>query len=288
MNRTVLCLTIAALATSAFADAKKKKAPTLAEQLVEAMEKEMVGRPTAPPRFVFALNEPWIDPSLDDIADIGMRDFEVGFWTLKTTAAAAADGKSAWVAADLGWGEPCGDESCPDVPKPDGYYHATMVLENRGGWKAVAWHAGNTWTTREQTAALKRGVSPTGLERRVLPGAEDAVKLFESSIGDPKVLAATVSKRADVVLYGSDLKERYVGGKKVAATLAKWNLGFKLRDGIQAGVTSAGNVAWIAANVDARSMKKPGAAATPYRVMFVYEKSDAGWQLVQAHFSFDT
>lgn len=286
MNRIVLCLTLTALATTtAFAQPKKKKAPTLADQLVEIAE-QAVTQPKVMPRFAFSLGEPWMDPSQEDYALA--NDFELGFGVLKSTVAVAADGKAAWIAADVATYEPCGDETCPRIPEPAAHHHLTIVLDNQGGWKPVAWHVADTWTAREQAAAMKRGAMPTGLERRVLPGAEDAVKLFESSLGDPKVLAATVSKRADVVLYGSDLKERYVGGKKVAATLAKWNLGFKLRDGVQAGVTGAGNVAWVAANVDARSMKKPGAAATPYRVMFVYEKAAAGWQLVQAHFSFDT
>jgi ketosteroid isomerase-like protein len=57
---------------------------------------------------------------------------------------------------------------------------------------------------------------------------------------------------------------------------------------VQAGLTSNHAVAWVAANVDAISQKKPTDKPVPYRVLFLYEKAGAGWKLVQAHFSFVT
>lgn len=124
----------------------------------------------------------------------------------------------------------------------------------------------------------------------VVAGTTDAaevVALFERSLAAPADLAASVSTRKDVVLYGSEMKERYVGGAKVRAQLKKWNLAFEVRDGIQAGVTSNKKVTWVAANVDGRPAKKPTARAIPYRVLFIYEQTGTNaWQLVQAHFSF--
>ena len=54
---------------------------------------------------------------------------------------------------------------------------------------------------------------------------------------------------------------------------------------MQAGVTSSKTIAFVAANLDATSLKKPKAKPTPYRVLFVYENTGTSWQLVQAHFS---
>ena len=111
------------------------------------------------------------------------------------------------------------------------------------------------------------------------------MKKFEATLGDPKALAASVSARKDVVLYGSEFAERYVGAA-AKAQLAKWNLAFKVQGGIQAGVGAAKTIAWVAANVDASSIKNPKAATTPYQLFAIYEQTGADWQLVAAHFAF--
>lgn len=141
-------------------------------------------------------------------------------------------------------------------------------------------------TAKDQAFLVKKGVQPDVLPKEIA-GAEDVVKVFEASLGDPKAFAATVSDRADVVLYGSELAERTVGGAKVKAKLSAWKLAFKVRDGIQAGVTKSRRVAWVAANVDATSTKKPKNPSEPYRVLALYEKTGSEWKLVQAQFSFD-
>jgi hypothetical protein len=286
--KRIACFAVLAslgLGSAAGADArKKKKEPSVSEQVLDAFSTALIQVETTP-RFAFSLHERWVDPAQGDLN----TEFEMGFWPIKgkSTVAIAADGKAAWVATDMGSSEPCGDETCPRVPVPDDWYHGTAIFDGKSGWQPVAWHVARPVTGLEQANALKLGADPPApLERRVLKGAEEAVALFEKTIGEPKALAKTVSKRTDVVLYGSEMKERYVGGAKVAATFTKWNLGFKVRDGIQAGVTSSGSVAWVAANVDAVSLKKVGGKATPYRALFVYEKYDGVWQLVQAHFSF--
>jgi ketosteroid isomerase-like protein len=280
-SRAALALAlVATTALVAQADSKKKP-PTLADRIGDAFNAALERRPHLP-RFAFTLSDALPEPAEDDLDG----DFEVGFWRTKTTVAVAADGTAAWVAADMAWAEPCGDESCPRVKKPDGYYHGTALLDGRGPWTALVWHVAAPMTPKDETELAAAGAAPKTFARRVLPGAEAAVAQLEGTLADPKALAASVSKRPDVVLYGSAFKERVVGGKPVAAQLLKWNLAFQVRGGLQAGVTASGTVAWIAANVDATSLKKKGAKPTPYRALFLYEKTDRTWQLVQIHFSF--
>ena len=110
------------------------------------------------------------------------------------------------------------------------------------------------------------------------------VALFRASLADPKRLVASVSKRKDAVLLGSAPKETFVGGAKVAATLAKWKLELDVRDGVAAGVTASKTVAWIAANVDATTRTGD---AIPYRLLALYEyEKGKAWRLVAITFSF--
>jgi hypothetical protein len=83
---------------------------------------------------------------------------------------------------------------------------------------------------------------------------------------------------------GSELAERYAG-PLAKATIAKWGFSFTVRDGTRAGMSKSGAVAWIAANVDAKSLKKPKAKALPFRVFALYEKIADQWKLVQIQFS---
>jgi len=56
---------------------------------------------------------------------------------------------------------------------------------------------------------------------------------------------------------------------QVKAKLAAWRLGFRVRDGIQAGVTANNAIAWVAANVDAIPQNEPTDKPVPYRVLFL-------------------
>jgi len=85
--------------------------------------------------------------------------------------------------------------------------------------------------------AIAGGAKLEPLTKQIAADAEDAAKLFASSFADPKQLAASVSGRGDVVLFGSAPGEKWVGGKTVAATLAGWKLSITAHDGIAAGVT---------------------------------------------------
>jgi hypothetical protein len=169
------------------------------------------------------------------------------------------------------------------APPGPAVWHATALYD---GTQILVWHIARVVKGKEQAAALKKGTTPPKLDKKIAAGAEELVKVFETTIGDPKTLGATVSDRKDVALYGNEPKERTVGGAKVKAKLAAWKLGFTVRDGIHAGLTSSKTVGWVAANVDAKSAQKPKDKPVPYRVLFLYEKKGADWKLVNAHFSF--
>ena len=108
--------------------------------------------------------------------------------------------------------------------------------------------------------------------------------LFETTIGDPKLFAATVSTRPETAMFGSEMGERYTG-RQVAKQIQSWNLIFKVRDGVRAGVSKSGKVAWVAANVNALQNKRPNAKPIPYRMFAVYELVGTAWKLVHLQFS---
>ncbi|HEX7839645.1 MAG TPA: nuclear transport factor 2 family protein [Kofleriaceae bacterium] len=84
---------------------------------------------------------------------------------------------------------------------------------------------------------------------------------------------------------GRELAERSEGAAQVRAQLERWKFAFKVRDGIRAGLTASKTVAWVAANVDASSARRPKDKPLPHRLLFVDEKTGATWKLVQAHCS---
>jgi len=191
----------------------------------------------------------------------------------------AADG-SRWIAADIDYVVPCGMAGCEKMQAPQ--VHASGLFDPSG--RAVAWHVGLVFAGSDGVHPYRapKPSAPQKLATRIDAGGEDAAKLFAASIGDPKKLAATISDRKDAVLFGSERPERFVGGAAIRGKLVAWNLGFTVRDGIQAGAVPSKTVAWVAANVDAA---KPGAKPTPYRVLAIYEKTGAAWKLVVLHFS---
>jgi hypothetical protein len=206
----------------------------------------------------------------------------------RTVVAFSADKKVGWLAADLAyWEVGCGAAPCPPPPPPPpAEIHATALYEKAGaGWRPVVWDIADVVSGKDQAAAIKKGVMPGAIARKI-DGADEAVKVFEATIGDPAALARSVSDRKDVVLYGSEAAERVIGGAQAAAMLKAWGLSFKVRDGIRAGVSSSKQVAWIAANLDASSVKKPKDAPVPYRALFLYEKKGGDWKLVQLNFAY--
>ncbi|HEY4055502.1 MAG TPA: hypothetical protein VGM39_02800 [Kofleriaceae bacterium] len=261
-----LLLALLVVSASAAADTKKQS-PT--EVLVAAIDDEMNWG--SHPIATFAFDDDKASP-LDnpDASMLGMGDVElqnpvVGF---------AADGTEAFVAGDIRqFGDCGGGSSCG---KTLGWLHGAFLVEKGdSGWSPTVWHISQLGKPAETQTPLARKVTD----------AEDAAKLFEATIADPKAFAKTVSDRKDAVLLGSDKGERFVGGAKVRAKLAAWNLSLQTRGGVQAGVSQNKTFAWVAANVDARSISKPKAPVTAYRVLAIYEKVDATWKLVSLSFS---
>ena len=265
-------------------------APAIAEPGDLELELELMFAYEAnpPPKFAFS-NADFYAGTKAPRPDIGgMQNGETAVVS-KAVEATSADGNVAWVAADITVGcHENADDCTPGLGTP---LHATALLRKTGktgktdkAWEWIAWHVTEVTTTKEQAELAKAGVVPAALTRSV-SGAEAVATLFETSFADPKALVASVSNRKDVVLYGSSLAERVVGGAKVKAKLKAWNLTFKPRDGIRAGLASP-TVAWVAANVDAVAKGK-SSKPSPYRVLAIYEKTASTWNLVQVHFSVD-
>lgn len=251
------------------------------------LEQLLVGdRDAKPPRFAITDKSFYVAPKTTaEVSDVlGLEEYMPAF----EVDAKSGDKRARWSAADLvPFAIGCGADPCPPEPPPEpAEWHATTLYDLGGKEpQVVVWHIARVVSAKDQKAALEKGTVPPAMPKKI-DGAEDLVKVFESTIGDPKALAKTVSGRKDVVLYGNEARERTVGGAKVRAKLQRWNLAFRVRDGIQAGLTSSKTVGWVAANVDAKSLKRPKDKPVPYRLLFLYEKTGTSWKLVSAHFSF--
>lgn len=203
--------------------------------------------------------------------------------------ATAADGRAAWAATGARRGTVCaGLTSTIDKCKEDEEPTASVLVlfeqdaKDKKRWNPAVVHSAIPLSAKDyakRTAEAKLAPIATKID----PAAEPAVAAFKAAIGDAQLLAASVAKRKDTVLLGSAPKEKFVG-PKVATTLASWKLALSVRDGIAAGVTASKTVAWIAANVDA---KTAAGATTPYRVLALYELEKAkDWRLVALAFSY--
>ncbi len=266
---------------------------TLEEQIAAAQSLAGAGDvpPISPPRFAF-LPDRFVVNANDAGSAIGAaigalpagrRD---GTEPLPHSSAKASDGAASWLSADLGEFDVCAvAEACAHSPAI-AFDHVVVLFDNGAKGQPIIWHVAHAIGDADQAKLSAKGARPAELPRRIDSGADDAVAVFQASIGDPAALAKTVSDRKDVVLYGSSRTDRYEGGAKVRDTLKAWKLAFKLRDGIQAGLTSSKTVAWVAANVDASFVDKPKAKSVPYRVLALYEKTGGAWQVVSLSFSF--
>jgi len=273
----VACVLVAAVAQG---EPTKSPAQRFVELTAGTQDGGIPLENATPPRFAFTGSAAAVSPAsfedcstmLSDYAS-GMRDAVVG---------TSADGKSTWVATDIEYVFPCGMEGCEKIVHPR--VHAAGLMDTSG--HGIAWSVGvvglggkNKWSVQK----LGKPIAPAVLANGIDAGAEEPAKLFKTSLADPKALAKAISDRKDAVLFGSDAGERYVGGVAMRATLARWKLGFTVRDGIQAGVAPSKTTAWVAANVDgAKAGDKKG---SPYRVLAIYDKKGSEWQLVLMHFS---
>jgi hypothetical protein len=204
------------------------------------------------------------------------------------TIATSADGRAAWATTGARRGGQCAGltgtiDKCKDDEVPG--VNVLVLFEKDGKrWNPAVVHSAIPMAGKDHAKRIGDGAKLAPITNQIDPAAEAAVAVFKASLGDAKQLAASVSKRKDAVLLGSAPKETFVGGAKVAATLAKWKLALSVHDGIAAGVTGSKTVAWIAANVDAKS---EAGATTPYRLLALYElEKTKAWRLVALSFSF--
>jgi hypothetical protein len=270
--RILVAIVVLGVGASARADYDLKN-PSILDRLEDALwYGRQEGHKIGPPHFAFDRTIAIVDPTAAELGDRPEASVPAPF------VVNAIDGKSSWAISDVAVPIP----SEPGKPRTDkgNDGHVTALFD-------APWPAGPLFI---HIGELGPGVAdpktkPEVLPRKIDPAAADAVKRFEATLGDPKAFAATVSDRKDAFMFGSDARERYQGGDKVRATLAKWQLAFKLRDGIVAGATASKTVAWLAANVDARPAAKPKAAATPYRVTAIYELHGKSWDIVELQFS---
>ena len=239
-----------------------------------------------PPRFAITV-EVTDDSPRDVISLVAGATLPAVARARRSVVALSADRKVAWISADLAIEKQChavpdddttGDAAYyrPDYCKhadPDAWYHGSALYERTArGWQAVLWHVAG-----RKLGGNKAGAVPDPITRAIEPGAEAVAKQFEATIGDPAAFARTVADRKDVVLLGSEQGERIAGGKHVRAQLAGWNLRFAIDGGVRAGLTASPHVAWVAANLTARSVT--------YRATFVYEQIAGRWCVVLAQLS---
>lgn len=225
------------------------------------------------PAFVFAPNETTIGEK-DYHAAVGTINGYGGDFT-SVKVAVAEDGSAAWVQGEFDEATPCTKDPCGHPP-PYRHLHYTMLFD-QGTWMPQAGVIAVAVPDADVAKALKKGTKLEPLKADTKGTAEPA-KLFEDTIGDPAKLAASVSERADAVMFGSAPKEMYTGGKAVKAQLAAWKLPFAIDGGVRSGALQGDTVVWVAAIVKAKDV--------PYRAFAIYEKSKDGWRIVSLSFSF--
>lgn len=233
------------------------------------------------PKLAFTNNLTWEAPASIEEAVFGFPALSVV--DRSKTVVGFADPDTAFISANVGEYSQCPAAGCAKA-SPETWLRATAVFEKVSGiWQPLAWAITPPIPGSDQIQAMADGIVPDKLTRDIT-GAEAAAMLFETTIGDPKLFAATVSSRPETVLYGSEMGERFTGAQ-VGKQLQGWNLIFKERDGVRAGLSKSGKLAWVAANVDALQNKRPKAKAIPYRLFAIYELVGKEWKLVHLQFS---
>ena len=286
--RAFTTLLILAGASVASAESKAPAAAAItpaATAVIVGRLEEIVGKASgatsSAPKFAFTGNLTLDPPPSLEVARMGFPDTALA--DPKKTQVAMPTPDTAWISAYVGEYSQCGKNGCAKST-PDSTVRALALFEKAAdGWQPVAWSITPSIHVKAQADAIDEAVFPDAITSKS-EGADAVVTLFTTSLVDPKGFAATFANRKDVALTGSELGERYVG-PQAKATIARWGFGYTVRDGTRAGVTKSGTVAWIAANVDARSLKKPNAKALPFRVFALYEKIGERWKLVQIQFS---
>jgi hypothetical protein len=217
-------------------------------------------------------------PELFDTSSGGAGPAEVQ----KARFVAAADGKSAWMFAQLRVME----YNPGDGPGFWVSYRVTeLVAEKDGAWKLVACY----WSVGDPDAAVAKRYAEAGaVDAKVLAdeaadhGDAELAALVGGAMREQR-LADLIAERDDVVVVGSAPRELVVGGKKWKRALAAWKDKLHVVGGVRAEVAPGGTTGWALVTFSIDKQKKGKAYGVPFRVFFVLEKDAAGWQVVQAH-----
>jgi hypothetical protein len=271
-----LCVGVVCSSAVALADAPEEVSARL-----ETITSRSARAKTDIPRFAYTSNITWEAPATIEEATFGLPALTLVDKT--KTVVGVADPETAFISTYVGEYSSCPAAGCAKAT-PESWLRATALFEKTNGiWQPLAWALTPPIPGAEQVGAMQAGIVPDKIGRNVA-GADAVVMLFETTIGDPKLFAATVSSRKETSMYGSEMGERFTGDQ-VKKQLQSWNLIFKVRDGVRAGVSKSGRLAWVATNVDALQNKRPNAKAIPYRLFAIYEKTGNDWKLVQLQFT---
>jgi ketosteroid isomerase-like protein len=274
------------LAATASAEAPVPVAPSPTAEVVDRLvliASKGAHTTAAPPQFTFSDNVTLEHPASWAEATVGMPEIVVADKT--KTLAVLVDPDTAYVSTHLGEYSTCGKQPADCAKQaPDEWVRATVLFEKSAGeWQPTAWAITPPIPGTSQQEANEQKIVPDAFGRNTA-GADDVARQFETTLADPKAFAATFSNRKEVVMFGSELAERYVGAK-AKAQITSWGFKYNVRDGLRAGMSKSGNVAWVAANVDAVSVKHPKNPALPFRLFALYEKTGGAWKVVQLQFS---
>jgi hypothetical protein len=276
---------LVATGASALADTKAPAAPSLNDELSQrlvAIVSRSAHASADVPKFAFTGNLSLEQPANWGEATMGFPDNALA--DTGKTLVVQTDPDTAVISTHLAEYASCPAAGCARAGEADSRLRAVAVFEKaNGNWQPVAWAITHGIVSAAQQDAMEQGIMPDKIGRNTA-GADEVAKQFETTAADPKAFAASFSDRKEVVMFGSELPERYVGAK-AKAQITSWNLAFKVRDGLRAGISKSGNLVWVAANVDATSVKNAKAKPIPFRMFTVYEKSAAGWKVVEVQFS---
>lgn len=247
---------------------------------LEAIASKSTKTTSDTPQFAFTSNVLVEKPASLDEATFGLPEIALA---QKGKVSVGSTGDVAFISANLDEFAYCAKPRCPNQTA-ETQLRATVLFEKaNNAWQPLAWSITPPINGNNQVLAIAQKIFPDVMGKD-LGGADEPAKAFETALADPKLLGAMVSARKEVVLYGSELPERWATGATVKSQLASWGIGFKPRDGMRAGLSKSGTFAWVAANVDGSfvKLKRP---PVPYRVFAILEKTGKDWKIVALQFS---
>jgi ketosteroid isomerase-like protein len=105
-----------------------------------------------------------------------------------------------------------------------------------------------------------------------------------SAQGDADFLAEYIARDPEALVIGTDLSEWWRGGDE---TIAVWGKAWRTRGGLPVVASNpsafkSGEIGWLS---DQARWVLPDGREIPFRLSAVYRREEAGWKLIQAHYS---